>query len=677
MDDQIFTLQTYTPNSDLATGFKPSQIIWGRTGNDTLLGLQPLTPNPGQVQIDLFIGDVAIDDPALRQWSDTFVLGDWTRPYYANGNPNPFGLNDFGFIVDFNSQLDTAQLHGTASDYQLLDVGVGSALFSQQETGLDAIGFLLGASNLSLEDSYFQFQGSTPPPGPVAPQIKQLGSKGFDIAAVTATDSLGKVYIAGGTTGSLGGDNNGDSRDPLVARYDSDGNQELILQFGTSNFDTIYGLKADKEGNFYVAGTTEGDLGATKQSIVADAWVAKYDKEGNQQWIQQFEDAFISSAFSLDIDENSNVYLSGITVRQSEPDFVTDDFWVTKYDTDGNRQWFTEFGSSAFDEPYSVTVSTDGSVYAGGWSLGDFAGPNANVGLYDAALAKLNNQGEVEWTRQFGTSDYEWTWGVDTDSQGNLYATGWTLGDLAGENAGSYDAWLTKFDSLGNQKWIKQFGSSGDDQAFDIHIDAFDNIFLTGYTNSNLGGANAGSFDSWVAKYDVDGDQSWLQQFGSSGFEQAYSITSDNAGTLFVTGTTDGSLGGVNTGSFDIWVAKLDAAFGTLQDFNGTPSPINNFLAQNVVAQNTDDYQFTTQEVSYISTFFEEFVASLGVESDGSGLIELISNPYPSVPPPPVTVPEPSAGVSLLMLAAVSCVGAMLKSRLKKSERLAHTNFIK
>ena len=128
MEDQPL-LQVYTPNSDLAAGFYPGQIIWGRTGNDTLLSFQPNQPDPGDVQIDLFIGDVAIDDPLFRQWNDTFVLGDFTQGYYDNGVPANFGLTDFGFIADFNPQLDSIELYGSANDYQVLDVGIGSAIF--------------------------------------------------------------------------------------------------------------------------------------------------------------------------------------------------------------------------------------------------------------------------------------------------------------------------------------------------------------------------------------------------------------------------------------------------------------------------------------------------------------------------------------------------------------------
>lgn len=577
---QLFSLQTYTPNSDIAAGFHPGQIIWSRAGNDTLLGLHPTKVTPGERQVDTFIGDLAIDDPKFRQWSDTFILGDSTQAYYDNGNPFSLGFNDFALIIDFNPTQDFIQLHGSAKDYQLVDFGLGEVLIQKNETGFDTIGVIMGNSGLSLESNYFQFKGNTPPVAPPGAKVQQLGSSGFDLTSTIATDPTGNVYIAGGTTGTLGTANNGDSRDAFVTKYDNLGNLLWTKQLGTSTADTIYSIDTDSQGNFYVAGFTEGDLAAPKKAEVSDAWLAKYDSNGNQLWIQQFGEASITQAFSIDVDQNSNVYVSGITVKPA-PELATDDLWVTKYDTNGNRQWFTELGSSAFDESYAVTVSNDGSVYAAGWSLGNFAGTNA--GVYDAALAKLDNNGQVEWTRQFGTADYDWTWGVDTDSQGNVYATGWTLGDLGGKNAGSYDVFLTKYDPQGNQIWLKQFGTSGDDQAFRINIDSSDNIFLTGYTDNSLGGTNAGSYDAWVAQYDTNGNQGWITQIGTPETDHGLGITSDNSGHVYVTGDTAGSFGATNAGSFDSWVAKINAASGTLEDFSGTPKAVsaNNLIASN------------------------------------------------------------------------------------------------
>lgn len=634
MENDFLSPQLYTPGSDIAVGFRPSQPIWARSGNDVVLGYQPVGTVPPQPQIDILIGDLAIDDPAFRTWNDTFILGDWDRPYYTNGDPTIFGLNDFAFIPDFNPTQDTIQLHGNANNYQLFDVGFGTAIAYQQAATLDVVGFLFGASNLDLGANYFQFRGTTPPPGPVIPQAVQIGTPGFDIPLSNATDPFGNVYIAGGTTGSLAGSNQG-LRDAFVTKFDNQGNELFSLQVGTSGFDTIYGIGTDNQGNFYVTGITEGELGGPKQAQIFDSWVAKYDSNGNQQWIQQIGENIIFNAFNLDVNANTgDVFISGANVKADINN--PDDAFIIKFDTNGNQQWFQEIGTTgflAFDETYGLHVGKDGNIYATGWTVGDLGGPNQ--GLYDNWLARLdNNTGDVQWISQYGTPDYEWAWAVNTDTLGNVYTTGWTLGTLGAQSFGSYDAYLTKFDNQGNLQWIQQFGSADDDQAYDMFIDNNNNIFLTGYTNGNLGGINAGSFDAWVAKYDINGNQQWITQFGTPDRDEVYGISGDEFGNLFITGITQGSLGGINAGSFDAWLAKLDATSGTLLSFGGNSNsgnPCSNACAPqvpvsiqdnnpcaphfpasqtvDVIASNkTTEQSVNQQAVDFISAYLQEYL---------------------------------------------------------------------
>ena len=386
----------------------------------------------------------------------------------------------------------------------------------------------------------------------------------------------------------MGGPNLG-TRDAWLAKFDSNGNQLWSKQFGTAGVESVWSI-ANDESNIYVVGDTLGDLGNTNQGG-RDVYLAKYDSDGNQLWIQQFGSSAMDLSYGVTTDSAGHIYITGHSVgdlggpnnntgqnffntteaKQSTVGLTTNSF-VAKFDSDGNQLWIEQLGTAELDDSYRIATDSEGNVFAGGVTTGDLGGENAGL-TYDSWLVKVNNNGQLEWIEQFGTPDYEFLWGIDTDSEGNVYATGWTLGDLGGENAGSYDAWVTKYDSNGNQVWIEQFGTGGDDGpgSFfnNLEVDSNDNIFLTGYTDSNLGGPNAGSYDAWVAKYDSDGNQLWLQQFGTPDFDYAGEVTTDSFGNLYVTGFTEGSLGDTNAGSVDAWVAKFDAESGTLQDFSG------------------------------------------------------------------------------------------------------------
>jgi hypothetical protein len=259
----LSNLQTYTPGSDIAAAFQPNQLIWGRTGNDVVLGYSPVNPLPGESTLDILIGDIELPqlvDPFPRTWRDKFILGDWKKPYYSNGNPFSLGLNDLAIIIDFNPANDIIQLHGGASDYQTFDFfNFGTVIWHKQEIlpGIvvpDVVSIVL-TPDLDLNASYFQYVGSAPA-APSLPNSKQLGTEGYEIGFGITSDRYGNVYVVGGTSGDLGGSNQG-NRDVWFAKYDSSGNEIWRNQFGSTSFDFAFGIGVDQEGNIYITGTTK------------------------------------------------------------------------------------------------------------------------------------------------------------------------------------------------------------------------------------------------------------------------------------------------------------------------------------------------------------------------------------------------------------------------------------
>nr|AMB48443.1 beta-propeller repeat-containing protein [Nostoc sp. CAVN2] len=564
------------------------KLIWGRHGSDSLLGFDPGADHVGKRRIDIFLGDY-IDEQfnpqpgALnlgKSWSDRFILGDWQKPFYVEDDAT-LGLNQLALIVDFNPNEDIIELHGDRKDYELVNTSQGTAIFWREKNGYDLVAIVGGVSDLSLEENYFKFKGNKPPET-VLKEAEHIGTAAVDYIFSSTVDAQGNFFVGGGTGGSLGGSNLG-ARDAWLAKYDIDGNLQWTRQFGSSGTESVWGIASDGS-NVYVAGNVIGQLENNTVKGANDAYIAKYDSEGNQLWIKQYGTYTLEESFRITVDSHGNVYASGNTFgdlgapNQNQGqgpvfELPSTDSYVIKYDSNGNQLWAAQFGTVTLDDDWGVAVDDNGNVFTGGNTKGSFGGPNAGpAGEYDAWLLKLNQDGQTEWVRQFGTPDYDFMWDIETDSVGNVYATGWTLGDLGGKNAGAYDVWLAKYDTNGNQLWIKQFGTSKDDATFldGIHIDANDNIFLAGNTNGNLGGANAGSYDSWAAKFDKDGNQLWLTQFGTAYYDTATTVTADNYGTVYVSGTTEGSLGASNAGAYDSWAIKLDADTGTIQNFTSS-----------------------------------------------------------------------------------------------------------
>lgn len=641
MSDFKLNISLYTPASDIVIGGNSSfEALFGRGGNDTFYG----DLGNDSTNIDFWFGDVFDNSPEEYEvvlgiqegnpllilekdipsvGGDRFILGDETQPYYANTDTadkllttNFLGLNEYVVIYDFGTSEDVIRLNGNEADYRIVPInglkveGVdqlfyGKAIFSVQQGYPDLIAYVISKPEevLDFKGEYFQFVGEKPKKKPEQKLINQLGTTAVELGLAAATDPSGNFYATGYTTGPLAGNHNG-STDIWIVKFNNNGNQLWAKQFGTAGSDNPYSIVTDKDGNFYVAGDTGGSLFSTKQSDELDIWVAKYDSNGNLLWGKQFGTdvtaGYSNSSFGLDVDEGGNVYLSGLSIKENTRrdifNFsIQDDSWITKLDSNGNQEWFTQIGKNTplgnfvFDETYDVAVDKNGNTYATGWTQGLIkeSDPSRNLLKYDAWLAKVNPAGEVEWIQQFGSTDegLEAGWTVDTDSLGNIYVTGWTSGSIGTANkdkTGSNDIWLSKFSPDGTQLWTKQFGSEGDDGTYlaDIVIDSQDNIFLTGYSDED---SSADTYkqtvNAFVAKFDTNGNNKWVQEFGSKyNLTYATGVTTDNNGKLFVTGYTDSLLGDTSTEStnstVDAWVATLDTNKGNVQNFIGDSNDV-------------------------------------------------------------------------------------------------------
>jgi hypothetical protein len=90
-----------------------------------------------------------------------------------------------------------------------------------------------------------------------------LGTERQDLAFDVALDPDANVYVTGVTEGTLSGENLG-RYDVFVAKLSADGESLWSQQFGTEQQDYGYGVVADLEGNVFVTGATSGDLGAER-----------------------------------------------------------------------------------------------------------------------------------------------------------------------------------------------------------------------------------------------------------------------------------------------------------------------------------------------------------------------------------------------------------------------------
>ena len=384
--------------------------------------------------------------------------------------------------------------------------------------------------------------------------VGQLGTSTHDESHSVSADGLGNVYISGTTLGSLGGPNAG-SNDAFVSKYDAAGTLQWSRQLGTNYGDASYGVSADGLGNVYITGYTRGPLGGFNPGG-RDAFVAKYDAAGTLQWTRQWGTGFEDQSYGVSADGLGNVYITGVTGGWVPPPFGGDwDAFVAKYDAAGTLQWSRQLGTVSRDVSNSVSADGLGNVYISGYTIDSLGGLSA--GDYDAFVSKYDSAGTLQWVRQLGSTSEDESRGVSADGLGNVYISGRTFGNLGGPNTGSENAFLSSYDAAGTLQWTRKLGTNTVNTSFGVSADRLGSVYITGYTFGSLDGPNAGGNDAFLSKYNAAGALLWTQQLGTSTGDVSGGVSADSRGNVYISGYTLGSLGGPTAGGEDAFVAKI------------------------------------------------------------------------------------------------------------------------
>jgi hypothetical protein len=384
---------------------------------------------------------------------------------------------------------------------------------------------------------------------------QQFGTPGSDEGNAVAIDSSGNALCCGSTDGNLGGPSAGNF-DAYLSKRSPSGTLLWTRQIGSTSTDIGAALAIDAADNAYITGFTAGSLAGPNLGA-EDVYLAKFDAGGALVWALQTGTAGIDSSTAVAVDGFGSVYVSGWTAGSlGGVNAGVEDAFLAKYDSSGTLLWARQLGTSGLDWSAAVAVDAAGNAYICGGTRGNIAAPNQ--GQQDAFVAKYDASGTLSWSRQFGTSNFDWHLGVALDSAGNVVLAGSTLGSLAGPNQGSHDVILTKYDSSGSLAWIRQLGTSSEDMAQEVAMDGADNACVTGHTHGSLGGPNAGSRDGILIQCDPQGNVVWTRQFGTPSFDFPVSVAVAGPGETYVAGSTSGSLGGPNAGFTDAFLAKYD-----------------------------------------------------------------------------------------------------------------------
>ncbi len=228
--------------------------------------------------------------------------------------------------------------------------------------------------------------------------IRQLGTAQYDEARAGCASGA-HHFVAGVTNGDFAAPNAG-SNDVWIAKLDAAGSVLWRRQFGSSELDLVSALVDDGAGGVFLVGATnDGDLAGLIGGW--DAWIARVDGAGVTLWIQQFGTFSTDSPAGATSDGVGGLFVAGTT----EGDFTGTasyfggaDAWIARFDAQGQRLWSKQLG--AFEEDTVAACCRDGE--GGAFVIGSTDGVvfGSSAGLRDTWSARFDAAGAQVWVRQ-------------------------------------------------------------------------------------------------------------------------------------------------------------------------------------------------------------------------------------------------------------------------------------
>jgi len=230
--------------------------------------------------------------------------------------------------------------------------------------------------------------------------------------------------------------------DIFVAKLDTNGNWIWAKKAGGIDTDSSGGICTDTYGNMYITGVFEdsasfGSLNLNSYGAF-DIFVAKLDTNGNWIWVKKAGGINSDAGLGIDIDTDENVMLTGSFVSNSAQfgsihliNSGGQDIFVAKIDAESNWLWAINAGGSGYDRGSDIVTDSECNMYVTGYffdtsSFGSL--PLISNGQYDVFVTKVDTDGNWLWAINAGGDDFDESYDLCIDTEGNIYVTGYCAG---------------------------------------------------------------------------------------------------------------------------------------------------------------------------------------------------------------------------------------------------------
>ncbi len=502
--------------------------------------------------------------------------------------------------------------------------------------------------------------------------LKGNGSEGSDWGYSVAVHKDGFNYISGwfSDTIQFGSETlicHGD-KDIFLALHDSTGNFIWVRHIFGPGTGTGAGLCTDEAGHVYITGWFTESIHLGNEVLTStgstDMFVAMYSHAGNYEWARNAGGVSDDYGNRICLNIEGDVLVSGTFKETAEFNHIVKSSWgnrdifIANYSGGGNVQWVRQAGGKGEDRAYGIASDDHGHIaYTGFFSgIAEFDAHHAHSsGIISTFIAWCNPAGEVLWVKEAGggANDFARGFGIGIDRNMHIYNNGFFSGSLnftdqdklsATGGPFDFDIYLSKYDYNGNLVWCLGEGGNDMDQGRDLRVDTLGNIYTTGFFKhiahfSGFDVTSHGLADTYVSKYNTDGQLIFVMSGGSDLNDYGYSIAIDHFNNAIIAGTYTGycdfgSLAVNGFGNTDIMLLKVGEPYSFIDsklnesDLIVYPNPATERIFLGIrgdaVIDHTGQYEVFESSGKMVMKGELETNNSIVIDKLTSGLYEII-----------------------------------------------------
>ncbi|MBP6333916.1 MAG: T9SS type A sorting domain-containing protein [Bacteroidia bacterium] len=288
-----------------------------------------------------------------------------------------------------------------------------------------------------------------------------------------------------------------DSSDILVIRTDAEGSQIWSARLAGPKDDIITDIVQTNDGGFLLVGNT---FSSPTDTAFSDIIAIKIDDGGFVYWSKTFGGTDYEEAQSVVNTNDGGYVILGSTMSYGS---VDQSAFAMKIDDSGNQVWTNTSSTFSSNYFYGADQTNDGKYIAAGGTYNAVGATD-----FDHYITKLDTNGSILWSKSHGTTQADFLYDISSTANGSYLAAGISYGNTVG----SADMNVLKLDANGDVIWSFNYGTVEYDNASSVLELANGDILVCGYTN--IGTSMNVVNQMALMKLDSAGAMLWSMTYG-------------------------------------------------------------------------------------------------------------------------------------------------------------------